>query len=70
MIMGVSKKTISPGDKVNFPQLGDVVVMSYTGYLADRKNKKHGGRGVRFDTSRGRGDMTIRLGAGNVIRGT
>ncbi|KAL9058924.1 MAG: hypothetical protein Q9162_001480 [Coniocarpon cinnabarinum] len=67
--MGVSKKTTQLGNGVDIPKKGDVVVMSYTGYLHDRQKSGSGGRGKKFDSSKDRGDLTTKLGGGSVIRG-
>lgn len=66
--MGVSKRTVKPGNGSDRPKSGDTVTMSYTGYLFDKN--RPGGRGKQFDSSNGRGDFSTKLGGGKVIKGS
>ncbi|KAF2223749.1 putative FK506-binding protein 1 [Elsinoe ampelina] len=65
--MGVTKKTIKPGNGVDKPQVGDTVTMEYTGFLSDEGAKDN--RGRKFDSSVGRGDFVTKIGVGKVIKG-
>lgn len=65
--MGITKTLISPGNGVDKPKDGDVITMEYTGNLHDPNAP--GGKGKQFDSSVGRGDFTIPIGVGKLIRG-
>ena len=66
--MGITKTLISPGNGVDKPKDGDTITMEYTGNLHDPNAPD--GKGKQFDTSVGRGDFTIAIGVGKLIRGT
>jgi FKBP-type peptidyl-prolyl cis-trans isomerase len=65
--MGVTKEIITPGNGADKPKAGDNVTMVYTGWL-----QTDGGKGDQFDSSVGRGDGTfpVKIGTGQVIKGT
>ncbi|KAF9892224.1 hypothetical protein FE257_002000 [Aspergillus nanangensis] len=67
--MGVEKKTLSPGNGVDFPKKGDKVSMHYTGCLFD--DSKPNCMGTKFDSSHnpGRGPFDVTIGIGQVIQG-
>ncbi|KAF2762890.1 FKBP-type peptidyl-prolyl isomeras-like protein [Pseudovirgaria hyperparasitica] len=67
--MGVQKQVIKSGNNMDWPRQGDIVTMEYTGYLYDPSQAANGYRGVQFDTSVGRGDLTTKIGVGQIIRG-
>ncbi|KAF9187889.1 FK506 binding protein proline rotamase rapamycin-binding protein [Haplosporangium sp. Z 767] len=59
--MGVTKTVIKAGDGVNFPKVGQTVVMHYVGTLEN---------GSKFDSSRDReAPFETAIGVGRVIRG-
>ncbi|KAH6955805.1 hypothetical protein BKA56DRAFT_603039 [Ilyonectria sp. MPI-CAGE-AT-0026] len=64
--MGVVKTTIQPGSGPS-PQVGQKVIMDYTGFLKDPTKPEN--KGDQFDTSIGRGDFITAIGVGRVIRG-
>lgn len=66
--MGVQKTIISPGNGQDKPNNGDTITMEYTGNLYDQNAP--GGKGKQFDSSVGRGDFTIKIGVGQLIKGT
>ncbi|KAF9905798.1 FK506 binding protein proline rotamase rapamycin-binding protein [Linnemannia zychae] len=60
-LAGVTKTIIKAGDGINFPKVGQTVVMHYIGTLED---------GSKFDSSRDRGEPFVTpIGVGRVIRG-
>jgi len=62
--MGVVKTTVSDGDKINFPENGDLVTVHYDGTLEED------GKVRSFDSSYDRGvPFTTAIGVGKVIRG-
>ncbi|KAF2002241.1 peptidyl-prolyl cis-trans isomerase [Amniculicola lignicola CBS 123094] len=65
--MGVDKVSIRQGNGVDYPKKGDEVAMEYTGWLQD--TSAPGGKGAKFDSSVGRGDLITPIGIGRVIRG-
>ncbi|KAJ8259957.1 hypothetical protein GJAV_G00175410 [Gymnothorax javanicus] len=59
--MGVQVETVTPGDGVTFPKVGQTCVVHYTGCLLDGKT---------FDCSRKRGSpFSFEIGRGQVIKG-
>lgn len=59
--MGVTVKTMKPGDGVTFPKRGQTVVVEYTGFLTN---------GQKFDSTRDRGKpLRFQIGLGAVIKG-
>jgi FK506-binding protein 1 len=65
--MGVEKKIIKEGNRVDFPKKNDVVTMEYTGYLHNKEASDS--KGQKFDSSVGRGDFVTPIGMGRVIKG-
>lgn len=65
--MGVTKQVIAPGNGVDKPKNGDTITMEYTGNLYDPSAPD--GKGTKFDSSIGRGDFTIKIGVGQLIKG-
>ncbi|KAK4542093.1 FK506-binding protein 1A [Oleoguttula mirabilis] len=65
--MGVTKKLISAGNGVDYPQEGDNITMEYTGNLYDPNATNS--KGAQFDSSVGRGDFKTEIGIGRVIKG-
>jgi len=60
--MGVTVKSLSPGDGTTFPQVGDTVQIHYVGTLEET--------GAGFDSSRDRGKpFETQIGVGKVIKG-
>jgi len=59
---GFRKRTVSKGDKTNFPKKGDTVRVRYKGKLEN---------GQVFDTNTGKGNkpLCFKVGEGKVIRG-
>ncbi|KAI5300809.1 hypothetical protein KEM55_004797 [Ascosphaera atra] len=68
--MGVTKKTLTPGNGVDKPTAGDHITMQYTGCLYDQAagEDKHF-MGKEFDSTRSRGPFSTAIGVGRVIRG-
>lgn len=59
--MGVTIKSLSPGDNKTYPKVGDTVSMHYVGTLEN---------GQKFDSSRDRGTpFQTPIGVGRVIKG-
>ncbi|PWI73149.1 peptidyl-prolyl cis-trans isomerase [Purpureocillium lilacinum] len=65
--MGVTKTTIKSGSG-DQPTKGDTVTIEYTGWLKD--TSKPDSKGNKFDSSVGRGDFVVKIGVGQVIKGT
>ncbi|KAF4980104.1 hypothetical protein FZEAL_3825 [Fusarium zealandicum] len=66
-IMGVNKTIITEGSGA-IPSNGQTVTIEYTGYLKD--TNKPDNKGDKFDSSVGRGDFVVKIGVGQVIKGT
>ncbi|KIK57182.1 hypothetical protein GYMLUDRAFT_75698 [Collybiopsis luxurians FD-317 M1] len=59
--MGISVKSVFPGDGKTFPQKGDIVSIHYVATLED---------GTIFDSSYNRGKpFTVEIGTGQAIKG-
>ncbi|KAJ5966457.1 hypothetical protein N7481_013171 [Penicillium waksmanii] len=69
--MGVEKKTLVPGNGVDFPKKGDNVSLHYTGCLYDASKADNHFMGDKFDSSHnpGRGPLASDIGVGRLIRG-
>ncbi|KAJ5770410.1 uncharacterized protein N7511_002461 [Penicillium nucicola] len=69
--MGVDKKTLVPGNGVDFPRKGDNVALHYTGYLYDASKADNHSMGNKFDSSHnpGRGPLATPIGVGRLIPG-
>ncbi|KAF2113400.1 hypothetical protein BDV96DRAFT_123522 [Lophiotrema nucula] len=65
--MGVSKTVVKQGNGADIPKKHDEVSMEYTGWLYDANQPD--GKGAKFDSSVGRGDLSTPIGVGRVIRG-
>jgi FK506-binding protein 1 len=65
--MGVTKIVHSEGTGAQ-PTPGQTVTIEYTGYLKD--TSKPDNKGTKFDSSVGRGDFVVKIGVGQVIKGT
>ncbi|EHA52077.1 FK506-binding protein 1B [Pyricularia oryzae] len=64
--MGVTKTTTQQGTGPS-PQVGQTVVIEYTGFLKD--TSKPDNKGAQFDSSVGRGDFETAIGVQRVIKG-
>ncbi|KAH7129881.1 fkbp-type peptidyl-prolyl cis-trans isomerase [Dactylonectria estremocensis] len=64
--MGVTKTIIEDGSGPS-PQVGQTVVMEYTGYLKKTYSPENPGK--PFDSSVDRGDFETAIGVGRVIKG-
>ncbi|KAK2739575.1 hypothetical protein FQN57_006537 [Myotisia sp. PD_48] len=68
--MGITKKTVHPGDGKSRPVKGDQVTMEYRGCLFDAsQGEKNNYMGREFDSSQKRGEFKTPIGVGKVIRG-
>ncbi|PNS21768.1 Peptidyl-prolyl cis-trans isomerase [Sphaceloma murrayae] len=65
--MGVTKKTLKPGNGTDRPTAGDTITMEYTGTLYDPSAPDN--KGKQFDSSVGRSDFVTKIGVGQVIKG-
>ncbi|KAI6352747.1 FK506-binding protein 1B, variant 2 [Pyricularia grisea] len=64
--MGVTKTTTQEGFGPS-PQVGQTVIIEYTGFLKD--TSKPDNKGDQFDSSVGRGDFSTPIGVQRVIKG-
>ncbi|EYE91428.1 FKBP-type peptidyl-prolyl cis-trans isomerase [Aspergillus ruber CBS 135680] len=67
--MGVTKKTLQPGNGTDYPQKGSMCAIDYTGALYDASKDNNHFMGKEFDSSRSRGPLKVNIGIGRVIEG-
>ncbi|KAJ5892847.1 hypothetical protein N7504_009538 [Penicillium tannophilum] len=60
----------TPGNKTDFPAIGAMIEMHYTGYLFDPKNEANAFKGKKFDSSYDRGaPLASKIGVQRLING-
>ncbi|KAL2832449.1 FK506-binding protein 1B [Aspergillus cavernicola] len=69
MNKGVTKTLLIPGNGLDRPQKGDIVIIDYRGCLYDESKGDSHFMGTQFDTSQGRGPLKTEIGVGKVILG-
>ncbi|KIW36018.1 uncharacterized protein PV06_11673 [Exophiala oligosperma] len=69
MAMHLQKQIVQKGLAQEHPEVGDEVIVEYTGWLYEDSKVDNQHRGTQFDSSVGRGDFKTVIGVGRVIPG-